>query len=88
MAQAPFLTGNNVFLFFSRSRRDVKILRYDDGGVLMYQKKLEMGSFELPMHDNDGKSFSIDYQTLKFIMQGISLKSIKYRKRFRLDRPS
>ena len=88
ISQTSFLTGNNVFLFFSRSRHDVKILRYDDGGILMYQKKLEMGSFELPKHNGDGKSFSIDYQTLKFIMKGISLKSIKRRRWFRLDQPS
>lgn len=78
----PFITGKNVFIFFSRSRYHVKILRYDSGGVLLYQKRLERGTFELPKHDGSDKSFTISYETLSFIMRGISLKSIKYRKRF------
>lgn len=82
----PFLTGKNVFIFFSRSRYLVKIIRYDSGGILLYQKRLEHGTFELPEHDASDKSFIISYETLSFIMRGISLKSIKYRKRFRTDK--
>lgn len=82
MASVPFLSGKNVFIFFSRSRYHVKILRYDSGGILLYTKRLEKGTFELPKYDGSDKSFTISYETLSFIMRGISLKSIKYRKRF------
>lgn len=82
MPSIPIMTGKNVFIFYSRSRYHVKIVRYDSGGLLLYQKRLEQGTFELPKYDGDQKSFTIDYETLSFIMRGISLKSIKYRKRF------
>lgn len=85
MSDIPILTGKNVFIFFSRSKHIVKIIRYDSGGLLMYQKRLEKGTFEFPKYDGNAKSFVITFETLSFIMRGISLKSIKYRKRFSVD---
>lgn len=82
MPSIPILTGKNVFIFFSRNRHHVKILRYDSGGLLLYQKRLHQGTFETPKYDGSSKSFIINYETLSFIMRGISLKSIKQRKRF------
>jgi len=85
MSDIPILTGKNVFIFFSRSRYIVKIVKYDSGGLLMYQKRLEKGTFEFPKYDGTTKSFAITFETLSFIMRGISLKSIKQRKRFSAD---
>jgi len=51
MSGIPILTGKSVFIFFSRSRYHVKIIRYDYGGLLMYQKRLEKGTFEFPKYD-------------------------------------
>ena len=81
MSSVPFLTENNVFIFFSKNRKQVKILRYENGGILMYLKRLEKGTFELPEH-SDCTSFNLDYDTLHFIMQGVALKSVRFRKRF------
>lgn len=41
------MTGD-VFVFFSRNRQSVKLLRWDTDGFLLYQKRLEKGSFEQP----------------------------------------
>jgi len=82
MSDIPILTGKNVFIFFSKSKYTVKIIKYDSGGILMYQKRLEKGTFEFPKYDDKTKKFVITFETLSFIMRGISLKSIKYRKRF------
>lgn len=80
MSDYPILTGKNVFVFFSRSRYHVKILRYDSGGLLLYQKRLEKGTFEFPKYDDASKSFLITYETFSFILRGISLKSIRHRR--------
>lgn len=73
--------GGAVFIFFSRNRQQVKMLRWDRDGFLLYQKRLERGTFELPMFKAGEKAVSMPYKTLSAIMSGISLKSVKYRRR-------
>ena len=41
------MTGD-VFVFFSKNRQSVKLLKWDNDGFLLYQKHLERGSFEIP----------------------------------------
>ena len=40
--------GGDVFIFFGKSRQTVKLLCWDGDGFLLYQKRLEKGTFELP----------------------------------------
>lgn len=41
--------SGDIFLFFGKNRQSVKILRWDGDGFLLYYKRLEGGSFELPV---------------------------------------
>ena len=43
--------GGAVFIFFSKNRQQVKMLKWDGDGFLLYQKRLERGTFELPFFD-------------------------------------
>ena len=43
----PLLNGD-VFIFFGKGRQMVKLLCWDGDGFLLYQKRLEKGTFELP----------------------------------------
>jgi hypothetical protein len=43
---------------------------------------LEKGAFEVPVFDLDAKSMQITADQLHFILKGISLKEIKYRRRY------
>ena len=79
-----FITGNQVFIFFGASKNNVKILRWESGGFLLYQKKLAHGTFEIPTFDSKLRRMTISYKTLSFIMQGVVLKSVKYRSRLRV----
>jgi transposase len=76
--------GGAVFIFFSKNRLQVKMLRWDRDGFLLYQKRLERGTFEVPEVNRMDKYVSMPYKTLAAIMEGISLKSLKYRKRLNL----
>ena len=76
----PPLSGA-VFIFFSKNRQQVKMLRWDRDGFLLYQKRLECGTFELPLFKAGEKRAVMPYRTLSAIMGGISLKSVRYRKR-------
>ncbi|MCQ2564184.1 MAG: IS66 family insertion sequence element accessory protein TnpB [Mogibacterium sp.] len=82
--QLPPLSGA-VFLFFSKNRQTVKILRWDTDGFVLYQKRLERGTFELPLFKPGQKACLMPYKTLSAIMSGISLRSVRYRKRLRID---
>ena len=74
------LTGD-IFIFLSRRRTHIKLLRWEGDGFALYSKRLEQGSYELPKA-GDENSFLISHKELLLILQGISLQQIKYRKRY------
>ena len=78
------LLGGDVFIFFGKSRQMVKLLRWDGDGFLLYQKRLEKGTFELPFFKPSQKAVQMPYRTLSAIMRGVSLKSVRYRSRLRI----
>jgi len=49
---------------------------WDQTGFIIYYKRLEKGSFELPSIEEAGKSVKITHRTLMLILEGISLNSI------------
>ena len=79
----PPLSGA-VFIFFSKNRQQVKLLRWDTDGFTLYQKRLERGTFEIPYFNPSKKACVMPYKTLSAIMSGISLKSVRYRKRLNI----
>ena len=83
----PLLNGD-VFIFFGKSRQMVKLLCWDGDGFLLYQKRLEKGTFEQPRFKPDLKAAEMSYRTLSAIMRGVSLKSVRYRNRLRIGKSS
>ena len=79
----PPLSGA-VFIFFSKNRQQVKLLRWDTDGFTLYQKRLERGTFEIPYFNTGKKACVMPYKTLSAIMSGISLRSVRYRKRLNI----
>jgi transposase len=70
--------SGDVFIFFNRLRTQVKLLLWEGDGYSIYQKRLERGTYELPLQ----ASSEIRSDELMLILQGISLKSVSRRKRF------
>ena len=81
----PVLSGD-VFIFFGKRRQMVKLLCWDGDGFLLYQKRLEKGTFELPLFKPGQKAVQMPYRTLSAIMRGVSLKSVRYRSRLRIGK--
>ncbi|MDD3667026.1 MAG: IS66 family insertion sequence element accessory protein TnpB [Bacteroidales bacterium] len=77
--------NGSVFIFFGKTRQQVKILHWDRDGFVLYQKRLEKGSFEMPCFNAKEKACRMSYKTLSAIMSGISLKSVRYRKRMIIE---
>lgn len=72
-----------AFVFFSANRRQVKILRWDCDGFLLYQKKLAKGRFrELVYKGSDG-CLQASYEEIYFLMQGLSPMTMQADNRFR-----
>ena len=81
----PLLNGD-VFIFFGKNRQMVKLLCWDGDGFLLYQKRLEKGTFELPLFKAGQKAVEMPYRTLSAIMRGVSLRSVRYRDRLRIGK--
>jgi hypothetical protein len=77
--------SGDVFIFVSKNRESVKLLRWDTDGFILYHKRLEKGTFEMPTFNQESNSYDLCWNTFSMIMQGVSLGSVKYRKRFRLE---
>jgi len=80
LGQNP-MTGD-VFIFMNRRRSLIKLLVWDQTGFVIYYKRLEKGTFELPSFEEGKNSVKITRRTLMLILEGISLKDIKTRKRY------
>ena len=72
----------DAFIFISRPRTHLKLLVWERGGFTLFYRRLEKGTFEVPVFDLDAKSMQITSDQLNFILQGISLKAVKYRPRY------
>lgn len=73
-----------VFVFYGKNRQSMKLLRWDRDGFILYQKRLEKGTFEIPRFDASAEGYRMPWKTFSLIMQGISIKSVRYRKRMDL----
>ena len=75
------LTGGDVFIFINKPRNSIKLLVWDRSGYVIYYKRLEEGTFEIPAA-NDEKSIPVKWDELVMMLEGIALKSVKRRKRY------
>ena len=74
--------SGSVFIFFNRKHNQVKLLLWEGDGFSLYHKRLEQGTYELPCYDDESPGLSISSEQLQLLLQGISLKSVRRRKRY------
>jgi len=74
--------SGDIFIFINRPRNRIKLLRWESGGFVLFYKRLERGTFELPQTDSHGLSQSIQYAELAMLITGISMKNTRKRRRF------
>ena len=76
--------NGTVFIFMNRRRTHIKLLLWEGDGFSIYYKRLEKGTFELPVAGSERSSaVRMDARQLQFILQGVSLKKITFRPRLR-----
>ena len=69
-------TGSNVrngdvFIFIGQSRKLMKLLHAEDGGMVMYVKRLEAGRFKQPEYDESTRSYLMEWRDLVVMVEGI-----------------
>ena len=74
----------HLYLFVNRRRRLLKALWFDRTGWALYSKRLECGTFELPLSSGDERQVQVDPGQLAMILEGIDLRA---RRRLRYRRP-
>jgi transposase len=71
-----------VFIFINKRRNQVKLLLWEGDGLSLYYKRLEKGTYERPISNENTTSTALTYQQLQFILQGVALQKIQYRNRY------
>jgi len=75
--------SGHLFLFVGRRKDRLKIFYWDGDGYALWYKRLEQGTFRLPKVEDECKSVALKASELAMLLEGIDLRSIKRRKRFR-----
>ncbi len=74
--------SGEVFIFLNRRRTIIKILVWDRSGFVVWSKRLERGTFELPRSTEAGASVALRWEELVMILEGVCLGSVQRRKRY------
>lgn len=77
----------DAFIFINKPRTHIKLLVWENGGFTIFYRRLEKGTFEVPAFDLDARSMQLTSDQLNFILQGISLRDVKYRSRYQHKSP-
>lgn len=76
----------DVFIFIGNGNKLMKLLHAEDGGLVMYVKRLEAGRFKLPSYDEASKSYPMEWRDLVLMVEGIQESADMRLKRLRAER--
>ena len=63
--------ASNVYMFMSRNRKIVKILHYERGFYVLYEKRPVMGRFKKPVFDEVSKCYRIQWSDMAYLTESI-----------------
>lgn len=71
------LDGSNVYIFMSKNRRVVKILHYERGFFVLYEKRPLNGKFRKPVYDERSKKYQISWSDMVCLTEGLVISSMR-----------
>lgn len=74
--------GGDVYAFVNRRRDRIKLLFWDRTGFWLFYKRLEKGTFQIPLESALNRSIELSYDVVMMLLEGIDLNSIKRRTRY------
>lgn len=72
----------SIYCFVNKRRDRIKLLLFEGDGFAVYYKVLAQGTLEMPKHDDTTGYAVVSSETLRLILSGVKLTSIKRRKRY------
>ncbi len=76
--------SGSLFVFKNKRSDRIKCVYWDETGFAMWYKVLQRGTFQFPSLENySSAGLEIDASTMRLILDGIDLSSIRRRPRFR-----
>ena len=79
--------SGGLFLFKNKRGDRIKVIYWDADGFAMWYKVLQRGTFQFPDLQNfSSAGLEIDASTLRMILDGIDLSTIRRRERYRPER--
>ncbi|MBV4046275.1 transposase, partial [Bacteroides xylanisolvens] len=64
----------------------MKLLHAEDGGLVMYVKRLEAGHFKIPEYDEKSRSYPMEWRDLVIMVEGIRESPGQRLRRLRAER--
>ena len=74
--------SGDVFIFINRRRDKIKLLHWQGISFTLYYKRLEEGTFEVPVYDPEAGSVVLSYTQMVMLVDGLSIKNIEKRKSY------
>lgn len=74
--------NGSVYIFINRRRDRMKMLVWEPGGFMMYYKRLEQGTFDLPENRDEQGRIMISWEVLVMMISGIKMRKIIRKKRY------
>lgn len=76
--------SGEVFIFLNRTGNLMKLLHWQEGGFVLYYKRLEKGTFTRPKIEPG--STAIKWSELLFMLEGIQVKAYVKKERYKLEK--
>ncbi len=70
-------SSGEVFIFINHSRDRIELLRWEEGGYILYYKRLETVTLEFPAFNSSSMTFVMSWAELVKMNEGISITHIK-----------
>lgn len=67
---------DNVYIFMSRNRRIIKILHYERGCFVLYEKRPVCGKFRKPIYNALTKTFMIEWRDIVALTEDLVVSEI------------
>ena len=76
------LFSGHLFVFVSKRRDRIKILTWDNGGFVLWYKRLELGCYKLPKISVEQRTMALDSAQLSMLLDGIDFSRVKRSKKW------
>ncbi len=77
-------TNGEVFVFVNRQKNHLKLLHWESGGLVIYHKRLEKGTFAIPKILTN--ETYISWPNLVLLIEGILVQKSLHKPRFHLKK--